>query len=183
MRPAVFLDRDGTIAEEHGYLNHASRFRLLPCSASAIRTLADAGFAVFVVTNQSGVGRGYFPESLVHEIHETMQRHLAAEGVRLGGIYYCPHTGEEGCECRKPQPGMLLRAAREHGLNLAKSYVVGDRYADIETAHRAGARGVLVRTGYGAGELQWHGANWRKAPEAVADDVLAAAEWIVAQEK
>lgn len=175
----MFLDRDGTLAEESGYLNHAGRFRMFPFAAAAVRNLAEAGFAVFVATNQSGVGRGYFPESLVQEIHETMQRQLAAAGAHLDGIYYCPHTSDDGCDCRKPRPGMLLRAAREHALDLRRSYVVGDRYADIETAHSAGAAGVLVRTGYGAGELQWHRAKWPKSPDAIADDLGAAAAWIV----
>ena len=178
-RPAVFLDRDGTIAEEVGYLNHVSRFRLLPGVAAAIRMLNGAQLPVIVVTNQSGVGRGYFPESLVEEVHDRMHEALQAEGARLDGVYYCPHVSADGCQCRKPKTGMFEQAARELGLNLKLSFVVGDRYGDIEAADRAGARGVLVRTGYGEGELAWHTKDWPKQPEFVAKNLEAAARWIL----
>ncbi len=183
LRPAVFLDRDGTIAEEVGYLNHASRFRMFPFAAAAIRRLNSAGLPVIVVTNQSGVGRGYFPESLVHTVHELMSQQLAAAGAHLDAIYYCPHTSADACDCRKPKPGLLQRAAREHSLDLASSFVVGDRYGDIEFAQCAGASGVLVRTGYGAGELAWHSAKWPVPPDFIADDLTAAADWILRQTK
>jgi D-glycero-D-manno-heptose 1,7-bisphosphate phosphatase len=181
LRPAVFLDRDGTIAEEVGYLNHISRFRMFPFAADAIRRLNEAGLPVMVVTNQSGVGRGYFPEALVDEVHELMTRQLAAAGARLDAIYYCPHTSAEGCESRKPKPGMLERAAREHALDLKRSFVVGDRSADIELARNAGARGILVRTGYGEGELAWHVPKWRIQPDYVAQTLTEAADWILRQ--
>ncbi len=174
LRPAVFLDRDGTISEEVGYLNHLSRFRMLECAAGAIRRLKDAGFPVFVVTNQSGVARGYFPDTLVTQVHAEMTRQLEAAGVKLDGIYYCLHRGEDGCECRKPKPGLLERAAREHGLDLGRSVVVGDRYLDIELARRVGARGVLVKTGFGRGELEWHTAAWPSSPDYVAEDLAGA---------
>jgi D-glycero-D-manno-heptose 1,7-bisphosphate phosphatase len=183
LRPAVFLDRDGTIAEEVGYLNHISRFRMFPFAADAIRRLNEAGLPVMVVTNQSGVGRGYFPEALVDEVHELMTRQLAAAGARLDAIYYCPHTSAEGCESRKPKPGMLERAAREHALDLKRSFVVGDRSADIELAHNAGARGILVRTGYGEGELAWHVPRWPIQPDYVAQTLTEAADWILRQRR
>jgi len=179
MRPAVFLDRDGTIAEEVGYLNHVSRFRLLQGVAGAIRQLNQALLPVIVVTNQSGVGRGYFPESLVTEVHERMRTELLAEGARLDSVYYCPHVSAHGCQCRKPNTGMLDQAAHELSLDLKKSFVVGDRYGDIETANRAGARSILVRTGYGEGELAWHAQKWPKQPDFVAKDLDEAARWIV----
>src|ERR1700689_747467 len=116
--PAVFLDRDGTISEEVGYLNHVSRFRILPRVAESIRRLNEAGFPVIVVTNQSGVGRGYFPESLVHSVHELMTQQLEAAGAHLDAIYHCPHTSADGCDCRKPKTGMLDRAAREPAIDL-----------------------------------------------------------------
>jgi D-glycero-D-manno-heptose 1,7-bisphosphate phosphatase len=183
LRPAVFLDRDGTIAEEVGYLNHASRFRMFPFAAAAIRRLNSAGLPVIVVTNQSGVGRGYFPESLVHTVHELMSQQLAAAGAHLDAIYYCPHASADACDCRKPKPGLLERAAREHSLDLGSSFVVGDRYGDIEFGQRAGASAVLVRTGYGAGELAWHASKWPVPPDFVADDLTAAADWILRQTK
>lgn len=180
-RPAVFPDRDGTIAEEVGYLNHPSRFRMFPFAAAAIRRLNDAGFPVVVVTNQSGVGRGYFPDSLVHSVNELMKRELAAAGARIDAIYYCPHTSADHCDCRKPKTGLLERAAREHSLDLSRSFVVGDRYGDIELARNVRARGILVRTGYGEGELAWHSAKWPTQPDFVAEDLSKAADWILRQ--
>ena len=175
----MFLDRDGTIAEEMGYLNHVSRFRLLSGAAAAIRRLNDAQLPVIVVTNQSGVGRGYFPESVVSEVHDRMRAELLAEGARLDGVYYCPHLTAAGCACRKPNTGMLDRAARELHLDLKRSFVVGDRYGDIEVANRTGARSVMVRTGYGEGELAWHAQKWPKQPDFVADDLDGAVGWIL----
>jgi len=180
-RPAVFLDRDGTIAEEVGYLNHASRFRMFPFVAAAIRRLNEAGFPVVVVTNQSGVGRGYFPESLVHSVNEMMKNELGAAGAHIDAVYYCPHMSADHCDCRKPKPGLLERAARELLLDLPRSFVVGDRYADIELARNVRARSVLVRTGYGEGELAWHSAKWHSQPDFVAEDLSKAADWIVRQ--
>ncbi|MGB2644213.1 MAG: HAD family hydrolase [Candidatus Acidiferrum sp.] len=179
LRPAVFLDRDGTISEEVGYLNHASRFRILPRVAESIRRLNEAGMPVVVVTNQSGVGRGYFPESLVHSVHEIMAQQLAAEGAHLQAIYYCPHTSADGCDCRKPNTGMLDRAAREHAIDLRQSFVVGDRRGDVELAHRTGARSILVRTGYGEGEYLWNAAKWTVQPDFVAADLADAVHWIL----
>ena len=155
-RRAVFLDRDGTIAEEVGYMNHLSRFELLPGAAAAIRRLNEAGFPVIVVTNQSGVARGFFPEELVHRVHERLVAELSAGGARVDAIYYCPHVGADDCQCRKPRPGMLERAAREHNLEIAGSWVVSDRFADLDMAHAAGAKGILVMTGYGRGEYEWN---------------------------
>jgi D-glycero-D-manno-heptose 1,7-bisphosphate phosphatase len=183
LRPAVFLDRDGTIAEEVGYLNHVSRFRMFPFAPAAIRQLNQAKYPAIVITNQSGVGRGYFPDSLVGAVHELMTTQLAKEGAHVDALYYCPHKGDDACLCRKPKPGMLERAAREHGLDLRRSFVVGDRYGDIELAHRVGARAILVRTGYGAGEIQWHSAQWPAPPDFIAEDLADAADWILRQPK
>jgi D-glycero-D-manno-heptose 1,7-bisphosphate phosphatase len=182
-RPAVFLDRDGTIAEEVGYLNHASRFRMFPFAAAAIRRLNEAGLPVIVVTNQSGVGRGYFPESLVQIVNELMTRQVAEAGAKIDAIYYCPHTSAENCQCRKPKTGMLDRAALEHSVDLQRSFVVGDRYGDIEVARNVRARSVLVRTGYGEGELAWHAAKWPIQPDFVAEDLSQAADLILRQRK
>lgn len=179
LRPAVFLDRDGTIAEEVGYLNHESRFRLLDGAAEAIRRLNEAGLPAMVVTNQAGVSKGYFPETLVQRVHELMTSQLKAAGARLDGIYYCPHALADGCECRKPKLGMLERAAKEHGIALERSFVVGDRYGDVELGMRAGAKSVLVRTGYGEGELAWHAVRWEHQPDFVAADLRDAVAWIL----
>lgn len=179
----MFLDRDGTVAEEVGYLNHLERFRIFPFTASAIRRLNDAGFAVFVVTNQSGVARGYFPETLVQEVHDRLQRELRAEGARLDGIYYCPHGSAHGCDCRKPGTGMIERAAREHNLDVQGSCVVGDRFSDMELAFRAGCKAIFVRTGYGRGEELWHARDWARQPDAIVDNLEQAVDWILGQKR
>lgn len=181
LRPAVFLDRDGTIAEEVGYLNHLDRFRMFPFSGTAVRRLNDAALAVFVVTNQSGIARGYFPESFVHEVHERMQHELLKHGATLDGIYYCPHGTDDGCACRKPAIGMIERAAREHGLDLHRSFVVGDRFLDMEMAFKAGCKAVYVRTGWGLGEHTWQGGNWPRQPDVIVDDLERAVDWILGQ--
>jgi D-glycero-D-manno-heptose 1,7-bisphosphate phosphatase len=183
---AVFLDRDGTINEEMGYINHLSRFVLLPRSAAAIKRLNDAGLQVVVVTNQSGAARGYFPESLIKDVHARLKSILAAAGARVHDkIYVCPHAPQEDqapddrCSCRKPKPGLILQAAEEMDLDLSRSYAVGDRYKDLETAANAGVKGILVLTGYGRGEYEHFGKGWEIKPAYVAADLLDAAEWII----
>jgi D-glycero-D-manno-heptose 1,7-bisphosphate phosphatase len=175
----VFLDRDGTVAEEVGYLNHVSRFQVYPFAAAAIRRLNAAGLPVIVVTNQSGVRREFFPEALVHQVHERMVAGLAAEGARVDAVYFCPHITADECDCRKPRTGMLKRAAREHRLAVRGSWVVGDRYSDMEMAYAAGCRGILVLSGYGRGEYEYHSKNWKRQPEHVAENLAAAVEIIL----
>ncbi|HEV2288477.1 MAG TPA: HAD family hydrolase [Candidatus Acidoferrales bacterium] len=178
-RPAVFLDRDGTIAEEMGYANHLSRFTIFPFAARAIRRLNEAGIPVIVVTNQSGVARGFFPESLVQEMHKKMKAELAAGGAHVEGIYYCPHIRDDNCDCRKPLPGMLTRAAHEHGLDLGASSLVSDRYDDILMAHSVGSSGVLVLSGYGRGEYQWKKDGWLRQPDHVVENLAEAVDIIL----
>jgi D-glycero-D-manno-heptose 1,7-bisphosphate phosphatase len=165
-----------------GYVNHVERFRMLPGSGKAIRKLNEAGFAVIVITNQSGVARGYFPESLVGEVHQKMLRELGEVGAVVDAIYYCPHGASDGCDCRKPNLGMVEQAAREHALDLQRSFVVGDRYVDVETAFRAGARAVFVKSGYGLGEWTWHAKKWPRQPDLVAKGLPEAVDWILRQE-
>ncbi len=177
-KKAVFLDRDGVIIRQwDGYLNDPARVELLPGAAEAIRKLREAGFAVVVVTNQAGVGYGHLTEETLGAIHLRLQEELSREGASLDGIYYCPHTPEEGCPCRKPAPGMLLRAAEELGLDLSRSYLVGDMTTDIEAGKRAGCFTVLVRTGFG-------GSDGRSdaEPDAVCEDLPAACELILRKE-
>ena len=183
LRPAVFLDRDGTICEEVGYLNHVSRFRMFPFAAAALRRLHDAGYAVIVVSNQSGVARGYFPESLVQQVNQVMVQQLSEAGAKVDAVYYCPHASSDNCGCRKPKTGMLERAVREHCIDLQRSFVVGDRYGDIHLAHNAEARGILVRTGYGEEEIARHSAAWPSPPDFTADDLTEAVDWILRQER
>lgn len=156
-----------------------NRFRLLPGAAGGIRRLNEAGYPVIVVTNQSGVAKGYFPASLVHTVHELMVQRLAEARARLDGIYYCAHAAPVDCECRKPKTGMLLLAASEHAIDLTRSFVVGDRYGDIVLAKRAGASSILVRTGYGEGEYLWNSPKWNSQPDFVAADLSDAVHWIL----
>jgi D-glycero-D-manno-heptose 1,7-bisphosphate phosphatase len=179
LRRAVFLDRDGTISEEMGYVNHVDRLQVFPYAAAAIRELNQAQIPVIVITNQSGIARDIFPESLVQQVHKKMISELAAGGAWIDGIYFCPHKTEDACECRKPNPGMLERAAREHGLDLAGSWVVGDRYADLEMAHAVGASGILVMTGYGRGEYELHRAKWPKQPDVLVENLTEAVRRIL----
>ena len=185
-RAAVFLDRDGVINEQMGYVNHVSRFVLLPGVAAAIGKLNRAGVLVLVATSQSGLARGYFPASLLHEVHELMRQQLAGLGAHLDGIYVCPHHPEakealyrQDCDCRKPKPGLVLRAAGELGLDLLKSYMVGDRWTDIRCGAAAGLKTVLVRTGYGRGEELYIGPQETVQPDAVQEDLTAAVDWIL----
>ena len=185
-RPAVLLDRDGTINEQMGYVNHLSRFQLLPGVARAIRSLNEAGLPVVVVTNQSGLARGYFPESLLEAVHAELHRLLAREGAHLDGLYICPHHPEAreerfrlDCNCRKPRPGLLERAAAELGLDLGRSYMVGDRWSDLRCGAAVGATTVLVLTGYGRGDAAYVGPGQTVQPDHVAEDLEAAARWIL----
>lgn len=179
MRRAVFLDRDGTINEEMGYINHLSRFRLLPASAPAIARLNRAGLLVVVATNQSGVARKYFPASLIDQVHDLMGQLLAAAGARVDAIYVCQHGPDEMCTCRKPKPGLLHQAARELAIDLTRSYVVGDRFNDIHLAANVGATGILVLTGYGRGEVENYQGPRLATPACIAEDLAGAVDWIL----
>lgn len=183
MRPAVFLDRDGTLIEEQGYLSRLDSIALFPTAAEGIRLLTDAGYAVVIVTNQAGIARGLFDEAFVKSTHARLDAMLRAQGAAVDGYYYCPHHPEGiveryrlTCECRKPAPGMVRRAAADLDLDLDHSFVVGDRCLDIGLARNAGATGVLVRTGYGDGEAAAPSAGCE--PAVIVDTLLDAARWI-----
>ena len=187
-RPAVFLDRDGTLTDEVGYVNHPSRLRLLPRSAEAIRRLNAAAVPAVVVTNQAGIARGYFSQDVLDAVNATLVAQLAEAGARLDGVYVCPHHPTEGappyrarCECRKPKPGLLRRAAAELGLDLARSTMIGDKPSDLVPGREVGAATVLVLTGYGRGEWEYHRDCFAVKPDHVADDLLDAVEWALAQ--
>ncbi|HET7841707.1 MAG TPA: HAD family hydrolase [Terriglobia bacterium] len=184
--PAVFLDRDGTICEEVGYVNHLDRIQLYPWSAKAIRKLNRAGFPVIVVTNQSGVGRGYFSEKLVRQAHARIARELAESGAHLDAFYYCPHhptavveAYRKDCLCRKPATGMLDEAARRFNVDLKSSFVVGDSYRDMQLAFASGAHSIMLMTGYGKGEYAHHRKQWPRRPERIAANLWEAAEMIL----
>lgn len=187
-RPAVFLDRDGTINEQMGYINHISRFQLLPGVGQAIRSLNESGLPVVVVTNQSGLARGYFPETLLETVHLEMHRLLALEGARIDGLYVCPHHPEAKearfrvhCNCRKPKTGLLEQAAAELQLDLGRSFVVGDRWSDLRCGAAVGAATILVLTGYGRGDACYIGPGQSVQPDYMAEDLGAAVNWILAR--
>ncbi|PIE59988.1 MAG: D,D-heptose 1,7-bisphosphate phosphatase [Desulfobulbus propionicus] len=186
LKPAVFLDRDGTINEQMGYINHISRFHLLPGVARAIARLNQENIPVVVATNQSGLARGYFPESLLDEVHQKMKRQLAEEDAHVDGIYICPHHPEarqqryrQNCACRKPGTGLLEQAAREMRLDLSRSFMVGDRWSDVRCGAGAGTRTILVLSGYGMGDAQYIGPYQKTQPDYIARDLRDAVTWIL----
>jgi D-glycero-D-manno-heptose 1,7-bisphosphate phosphatase len=188
MKPAIFMDRDGTLSHEVGYVNHLARFQLFPFAVDAVKAINRAGFLAVVVTNQAGVARGYFPESLIHEVHGALRSRMQDGGARLDGIYVCMHHPSVGqppyrqdCDCRKPKPGLLKQADKDLEIDLARSYVIGDRQGDVELAWQVGARGVLVKTGYGLGEATYSAPSWPRPPDMIAEHLLEAVQRIVAE--
>lgn len=173
-RPFVILDRDGTMIVERNYLSQPDEVELIPGTAEGLRELQNNGFGLLVVSNQSGVGRGYFNEASLEIIHQRLISLLSAEGISLDGIYYCPHTPEDDCRCRKPQPQLVRVAAAELEFDPRQSFVIGDKPCDIDLGKNVGATTILVRSGYGQQTL----ADGTASPDYVADDVSDAARII-----
>jgi len=185
-KPALFIDRDGTINEQMGYINHMSRFVIFPGVSEAVRLLNENHFLAIVVSNQSGVARGYHPIGLVHELHAYLQGFLKKQGAAIDGIFFCPHHSRgtvpeytRTCHCRKPETGLIDQACESFDIDLANSYVVGDRHTDMEMAHRAGVSGILVKTGYGLGEIDYVLPHRSTQPAYIAEDLLEAVQWIL----
>ena len=155
----VVFDRDGTLIHERHYLSNPEQVELIPGTAAGLRILADLGFGLIIVTNQSGIGRGYFSEGRLAQIHERLIQLLAEEDIRLDGIFYCPHTPYDGCDCRKPRSGLLLQAAQRFQFDPAQCFVVGDKPCDIDLGKAVGATTILVKTGYGAEICQQESIN------------------------
>ena len=180
VRAAVFADRDGTLVIERGYLSDPADLELLPGVPEGIHDLHAGGFAVVVISNQSGVGRGFFPLSRVYEAMARLRHVLRARGAELDAIYFCPHRPEAGCDCRKPGIGLLLRAADDLQLSLASSVFVGDKLLDVQTGHNAGCRAVLVQSGYGRDEArQLDATPEMDPPDKICEGFAAAAAWIL----
>ncbi len=184
----MFMDRDGCLIEERGYINHPSRVRVLPRAPEAVARLNAAGIAAVMATNQAGIARGYFSKDTLLAVNAELERQLGALGARLDALYVCTHhptAGQppyrEACECRKPRPGLLLRAAAELGLDLSRSVMVGDKPSDVEAGQAAGASTVLVLTGYGRGEWEYRRQEWTVKPDHVALDLFDAVEWALAR--
>ncbi|CAA6605034.1 D-glycero-beta-D-manno-heptose-1,7-bisphosphate 7-phosphatase [Rhodospirillaceae bacterium LM-1] len=176
-RRFALIDRDGTINVERDYLSDPNDLELIPGAAQGLRKLQGLGLGLAVVTNQSGIARGYFSRETLKTIHQRLQDMLASEGIRLDGLYFCPHGPDEDCQCRKPLPGMAFQAAKDLNFDLREAFVIGDKAADVDLGKAVGAASILVRTGYG----RQHEAKCR--PDHVADDLLAAAQWIALQIK
>ncbi|MYA96261.1 MAG: HAD family hydrolase [Nitrospinae bacterium] len=188
-KPAVFFDRDGTLNRDVGYVTHLDVYELLPRAAAAVQKVNEAGWLAILITNQAGVARGYFSESMIEKVHRKLQDELSGKGARLDAIYYCPHVpnGDDpeyalDCKMRKPYPGMILKAAAEHGVDLEKSVMLGDKYSDLEAGWRAGCRAGLVLTGYGRGERELRGTQWPRQPDFVAQDAYHAVEIILSED-
>jgi len=162
-KPAAFIDRDGTINEQMGYINHLSRFKIIPGVPEAIRLLNDLGFLVIVLTNQSGIARGYYSIDLVRQIHDLLRKTLKKEAnATIDAILFCPHHPQGSvpeytmeCECRKPKTGLIKQACMDFEIDLTQSFVIGDMASDMELANQAGVKGIMVETGYGLGEIDF----------------------------
>ena len=190
MNRAVFIDRDGTLSEEVGYINHPERFRLFPYAGEAIRHLNENGWLAIVTTNQAGVARGYFSEEMIETVHKGMTDQLARDGARLDAIYYCAHHPSVGeppyrfdCDCRKPKPGLITRAVTDFDVDLKTSWMVGDRYSDIQMARNAGVKSAFVLSGYGRGEWEHQRQSWTEQPDMVAENLLQVVLNIVEEPK
>jgi D-glycero-D-manno-heptose 1,7-bisphosphate phosphatase len=184
VKRGVFLDRDGTLIEEAGYLDRLARIRVFPYTIDAVRLLNRAGLAVIVVSNQSGVARGFFDDGFVQQTHTHLAKMFANGGATIDAFYYCPHHPEgtvakyqRACDCRKPQSGLLERAARDHGIDLRRSFVVGDRTNDVDAGRAVHAQSVLVRTGYG---VEYEAAAGERGA-VVVDNLMSAVAWILQQ--
>jgi D-glycero-D-manno-heptose 1,7-bisphosphate phosphatase len=188
-RPAVFIDRDGTVNEQMGYINHISRFVMLPGAAEAIRLLNRHQYLAIIVSNQSGVARGYYPIGLVDEVHAHMRALMEKEGAFVDGIFFCPHY-EKGsvpeysieCDCRKPRTGLIEKAGKAFEIDMDNSYVIGDRYSDIELALRSDMKGILVTTGYGQGDIDYVFPRLSFKPSHIARDLLHGVRWIIEEQ-
>ena len=181
---AVFLDRDGTMIEDVGYLDRLERLKLFPYTIDAVRLLNRGGYKVVVVTTQNGIAQGVLTEAFLHEAHAHLSQLCEAAGGKIEGYYYCPHSTHAAveeyrtdCECRKPKPGMILAAARDHSLDVSQSFVIGDRWRDIEMGLAAGTKALLVETGYGRTQMARRPSGIPPVP--VAGTLIEAASWVL----
>ena len=178
MKKCVFVDRDGTIIVEKNYLSDPTGVELLPGAAEGLARLAGLGYLLVVVSNQSGIGRGYFSAAQVEAVHIRLDELLAAGGVRIDRYYYCPHRPDEGCACRKPATGMIDDAVRDLDINLSHSFMIGDNLCDLQLGKNAGITPVLVRTGYGSELENEKAVVAQTGCRFVADSLLDAAVFI-----
>jgi D-glycero-D-manno-heptose 1,7-bisphosphate phosphatase len=173
-RPFVLLDRDGTLNVEKHYLSDPEQLALYPGTAAALKRLRDLGYGLVVLTNQSGVGRGYFGLDAVERVHRRLREMLAAEGASVDGFFICPHGPDEACDCRKPLPGLARQAMEQFGFDPKRAIMIGDKAADIGVGQAIGATTILVRTGWGADAEKAGDCT----PDAIVDDLAGAVRWI-----
>lgn len=176
-RKTVFLDRDGTVCEEVNYLSRREDLKLFPFAAEAIRILNENDFLVILITNQSGIARGYFDEKALGEIHKELLAQLASQNAKLDAIYFCPHNSENNCRCRKPNIGMIEQAIKDFAIDLENSWMIGDKAIDVATGFNAGTKTALVQTGYGQKEFE----NLSRKPDIVAENLLKAVKQITGE--
>ena len=175
LKKAVFLDRDGTICEDVNYLSRPEQLKIFPFAAEAVRLLNDNNFLVIVITNQSGIARGFFDENTLLEIHEKLISELAEQSAKLDAIYFCPHNSDDNCACRKPKTGMLEQATKDFSIDLENSWMVGDKKIDIETGFNAGTKTALVLTGYGRKDIE----KSKRNPDIVAENLFETVKRII----
>ena len=186
MNKAVFLDRDGTIIEDVGYISSPSQINFIPGSIEAIKKLNEAGYKVVVITNQAGVARGITTEVMVQTVDKVLHRKILSGGAHLDGIYYCPHHPEHGvypykqnCECRKPHTGLIKKATKDHQIDLSQSFMIGDKTSDVEAGKKAGVKTVFVLTGHGAKEVD----ELTQKPDYIAQNLAEAVKWVLSTSK
>ncbi len=167
---AVFLDRDGTICEDVNYLSRPEQLKFFPFAAEAVRLLNENGFLVILITNQSGIARGFFDENALREIHEKVVSELTEQNAKLDAIYFCPHNSVDDCACRKPKTGMIEQASEDFSIDLETSWMIGDKAIDVETGFNAKMKTALVLTGYGQKEIE----RIKKKPDLIAENLLEA---------
>ncbi|MBU4444368.1 D-glycero-beta-D-manno-heptose 1,7-bisphosphate 7-phosphatase [bacterium] len=176
---AIFIDRDGTINVDVHYLDDPDKFEMYPGVGEGVKKLKDKGFKIIVITNQSGIARGYFIEKQLWNIHEIMKKEFQEFDVVLDGIYYCPHHPNDKCDCRKPNTGLFEKAIKEHDIDVKKSYMLGDKTLDVGAGKKIGARTVLVPEPHIRDELLSNKNEWEYGPDYIADDFMDAVEWIL----
>lgn len=187
--PTVFIDRDGTINVDAGYINHTDNFIMYPFASQAVRMLNEAGYLAVVITNQSGLGRGFFTVDVMNEIHHKMNNVFEKNGAKIDGLYYCPHDPnakveefKADCNCRKPKTGMIDKALQDLPIDKNNMYFIGDKISDMKTGFATGCKTIMVKTGYGQGELLHKSKNWDRMPDKTASNLLEAVRLILNKE-
>jgi len=174
---AVFIDRDGTINVNYGYISDPDDFKMYPGVAKGIKLLNEKGFKIIVITNQSGIARGYFSKGVLENIHEKMKKELSNKGANVDAIYYCPHHPDEHCNCRKPNPGLLEKAVKEFDIDTEKSFIIGDRMLDVEVGYKIGCKTVLVPEDKEKVKKEMEESNVE--PDVICDDFYSGVEWML----